>query len=75
MPQGAQDDVRPEHDPVAEEMDLLTLQEAGARLYDRIEQLRIEAVSLPPGSPDLDALDNQIRALQSAITRTRGRTP
>ncbi|MEU7816601.1 hypothetical protein [Pseudonocardia sp. NPDC049154] len=65
---------RPEHDPVAEDMDLLTHQEAAARFFDEIEELRAEEEKLvgADGGADrarLQAVQSRVVALESAIDR------
>jgi hypothetical protein len=49
-------DGRPGHDPVAEDMDILTHQEAAARLYDQVEDLRAEADRLTASGDNADQL-------------------
>jgi hypothetical protein len=65
-------DDRPGHDPVAEDMDLLTHQEAAARLYDELEELRSEAAQLDAsrGSAErLAAVRERIQLLESTLRR------
>ena len=64
---------RPEHDPVAEDMDLLTHQEAAARFYDEIEALRAEETGLTVAA-DADGarltfVRERIGDLEAAIQR------
>jgi hypothetical protein len=70
---------RPDHDPVAEDMDLLTHQEAAARFFDEIEGLRAEEAELVGANGDHDrlpALRRRIADLEAAIARiTARRTP
>lgn len=70
---------RPEHDPVAEDMDLLTHQEAAARFFDEIERLRAEEAWLltSSGADDrLGGLRQRIADLEEAIERVAAkRTP
>ena len=74
------DDDRPGHDPIAEEMDLLTGQEAAARLYDEITRLREEDAELrhsAAGSADssrLAAVRARLRDLEAAAARIRQRS-
>jgi hypothetical protein len=61
---------RPAHDPVAEDMDLLTHQEAAARFFDEIEELRGEEGRLAGTDPArLLAVKERIHELESAIDR------
>jgi uncharacterized small protein (DUF1192 family) len=69
---------RPDHDPVAEDMDLLTHQEAAARFFDEIEGLRAEEAKLIGANPGdrLTEVRGRIADLQAAIQRiTARRTP
>lgn len=69
-------DDRPAHDPIAEEMDLLTGQEAAARLYDEIAALRDEDADLRRSgdSPRLAAVQSRLRDLEAAAARIRQRS-
>jgi hypothetical protein len=67
---------RPGHDPVAEDMDLLTHQEAAARFFDEIEALRTEEAGLGAQGGDaerLAAVRSRIAVLHAAIERIRQR--
>jgi hypothetical protein len=71
----ATDDEAPQHDPLSEEMDLLTFQEADARLYreltrtkEIVEQLR----ALPqPDVEEIAAQEQRLDALCRVATRLR----
>lgn len=72
----SEDKLAPEHDPLAEEMDLITFQEADARLYrekvltaELIERLKEAA------EPDLDeiaAQEGRLAALGRVEARLKG---
>jgi hypothetical protein len=69
-------DVAPEHDPLAEEMDLITFQEADARLFrerarteELIEQLRSSAT---PDLEEIAAQEGRLAALGRVEARLRG---
>ncbi|MGZ8814545.1 MAG: CaiB/BaiF CoA transferase family protein [Mycobacterium sp.] len=70
------EDVAPEHDPLAEEMDLITFQEADARLFK--EQARTRALieqlkSLPdPDHAEITAQQGRLDALGRVEARLRG---
>ena len=69
---------RPAHDPVAEDMDLLTHQEAAARFFDEIEQLRATETGLVTANGTVHAaglvrVQARIRELESAIERILSR--
>ena len=69
---------RPQHDPVAEDMDLLTHQEAAARFHDEIEVLRRAEAELAGANPTADgnrlaAVRGRIQDLESAVDRIRSR--
>jgi len=68
-------DIVPEHDPLAEEMDLITFQEADARLYEEsarttalIEQLQR---STDPDLAEIAAQQDRLQALQRVANRLR----
>jgi cell division FtsZ-interacting protein ZapD len=69
------EDVAPEHDPLAEEMDLITFQEADARLYKElqhtqrlVEQLR---TTQPVDQEELGAQQTRLDALKRIAERLR----
>lgn len=67
---------RPEHDPVAEDMDVLTHQEAAARFFDEIELLRAEEarlVAISSAEHGLTGLRQRIADLEEAIQRVAAR--
>jgi hypothetical protein len=63
---------RPEHDPLAEDLDLLTVKEAAARLYDQliVTRERIAELERGPAEPGqlAEARDRE-RELRDAIER------
>jgi hypothetical protein len=68
-------EVVPEHDPLAEEMDLITFQEADARLYEEsarttalIEQLQR---STDPDLAEIAAQQDRLQALERVANRLR----
>jgi hypothetical protein len=63
---------RPEHDPVAEDMDIMTHQEAAARFYDAIEQLTAEGERMASSGADegeLREIRERIQNLEAAALR------
>lgn len=63
---------RPEHDPIADEQDLLTVLEAAARLHDELGETRTrlataESGGAPPGR--IEALRRRIEVLERGIER------
>lgn len=63
----------PEHDPLSEEMDLITFQEADARLYKELARTR-EIVATLGSAGDADELKAQrerLSALESVAGRLR----
>ncbi len=72
----ASENVAPEHDPLSEEMDLITFQEADARLYE--EQQRTKALierlqSMPgPDHGEIAAQQGRLEALGRVEARLRG---
>jgi len=75
MPMSAEDPA-PEHDPLAEEMDLITFQEADARLYREQARTRELIEMLKAGAePDHDeivAQEDRLAALGRVGSRLRG---
>jgi hypothetical protein len=68
--------IAPEHDPLSEEMDLITFQEADARLFkersrtkELIEQLR---ASESPDHAEIAAQESRLGALGRVEARLRG---
>jgi hypothetical protein len=62
----------PEHDPIADEQDLLTVKEAAARLHDQLGTVRAEvaeAESAGGPSGQLDALRHRISTLEIGMQR------
>jgi hypothetical protein len=72
----ATEDVAPEHDPLSEEMDLITFQEADARLYE--EKARTTAVigelqaSADPDQAEIAAQQSRLEALERVASRLHG---
>jgi hypothetical protein len=63
---------RPEHDPLAEDLDLLTVKEAAARLYDQLiaTRERIAELERGPAEPgQLEEARDHERELRDAIER------
>ena len=63
---------RPGHDPVAEDMDLLTHQEAAARLHDELDELRVRAASAGASEQEaevLAAVRDRIALVESTLRR------
>ena len=69
------DGTRPEHDPLAEDLDLLTSKEGVARLYDELVVTRKLAASLDGASDpsQLEEARTRVRNLEEAIERARKR--
>lgn len=72
----SEDKTAPEHDPLAEEMDLITFQEADARLY-REKVLTAELIEQLKGAaePDLEeiaAQEGRLAALGRVEARLKG---
>lgn len=70
------EDIAPEHDPLSEEMDLMTFQEADARLFterartrELIKQLRACA---SPDHAEIAAQEGRLEALGRVEARLRG---
>jgi hypothetical protein len=72
----AAEDVAPEHDPLTEEMDLVTFQEADARLYEekaRTRDLIDRLQSTPhPDHEEIAAQQARLDALSRVEARLRG---
>lgn len=70
------DSPAPEHDPLAEEMDLITFQEADARLYrEQVNARELIARLKGAAEPDLDeiaAQEGRLAALGRVEARLRG---
>lgn len=67
---------RPQHDQVAEDMDIMTHQEAAARFFDAIEQLQAERAQMISAGADEAALNEvgqRIRNLEAAARRVTHR--
>jgi hypothetical protein len=63
-------DARPEHDPIAEDLDLLTTKEATARLYDVLVETKKLIAELERGDVESERLtEARVRArnLEEAI--------
>lgn len=69
------EDVAPEHDPLAEEMDLITFQEADARLYKELKHTRRLVDELQATDPidheELEAQQTRLDALHRIAERLR----
>jgi hypothetical protein len=69
------EDVAPEHDPLSEEMDLITFQEADARLYE--EKARTKALidrlqsATHPDTGEIAAQRSRLEALSRVEARLR----
>ncbi len=67
-------DARPEHDPIAEDLDLLTAKEATARLYDVLVETRELIAELERADVEPERLaEARVRArnLEEAIEHAR----
>lgn len=70
------EDVAPEHDPLSEEMDLITFQEADARLFE--ERARTMALieklvsTADPDHAEITAQQARLDALERVVKRLRG---
>lgn len=67
----------PAHDPLADEMDLLTIQEAAARLHENLAEARADLDSAGPSSPRVEVLRRRVETLEEGVRRyavMRGRT-
>jgi hypothetical protein len=69
------EDVAPEHDPLAEEMDLITFQEADARLFKELKhtELLVQQIraARPVNQEELDAQQTRLDALRRIAERLR----
>ena len=72
-------DDRPEHDPLAEDLDLMTTKEAAARLYDALVLAREQVAELEragAGAEQMAGAKARTRDLEDAISRAgKGATP
>lgn len=62
----------PTHDPIADEQDLLTIQEAAARLHEQLAEARTllaDAVSSRASPADRDALRHRVDVLEAGVSR------
>ena len=71
---------RPTHDPLSEEMDLITWQEAAARLHDEslVLESGIRDLTAKPDAADqeeLEALTKRLEALRRVEQRLRSQRP
>jgi hypothetical protein len=70
------EDVAPEHDPLAEEMDLITFQEADARLYKELKHTELLVGQLRAADhidhEELEAQQTRLDALKRVAERLRG---
>ncbi|HLM06763.1 MAG TPA: hypothetical protein VK402_16410 [Blastococcus sp.] len=62
----------PAHDPLADEMDLLTLQEAAARLHENLVAARADLESAGVSSPRADVLRCRVETLEDGVRRYAG---
>lgn len=68
------DDAAPQHDPLSEEMDLITFQEADARLYEELAWTRQKIAGLRASNDDaaeLEAQQRRLTALEAVAQRLR----
>lgn len=68
------DDAAPQHDPLSEEMDLITFQEADARLYEELVRTRQKIDELRASNDtaaELEAQERRLAALESVARRLR----
>jgi hypothetical protein len=68
------DDAAPQHDPLSEEMDLITFQEADARLYEELARTRRIIADLRASNDnpaELEAQERRLSALESVGRRLR----
>jgi len=69
------EDVAPEHDPLAEEMDLITFQEADARLFKELNNTKLLIERLQVADPidhdELEAQQTRLGALKRVAERLR----
>jgi hypothetical protein len=70
------EDVAPEHDPLAEEMDLITFQEADARLFKELANTKRLVDQLRAADPvdheEIAAQQGRLDALKRVAERLRG---
>jgi hypothetical protein len=70
------EDAAPEHDPLAEEMDLITFQEADARLYKELARTKALVERLQATDPidhaEIAAQQGRLDALKRVADRLRG---
>jgi hypothetical protein len=70
------EDIAPKHDPLAEEMDLITFQEADARLFKELAHTRLLVEQLNAADPvdyeEIAAQQVRLDALQRIARRLRG---
>jgi len=70
------EDIAPKHDPLAEEMDLITFQEADARLFKELAHTRLLVEQLNAADPvdheEIAAQQVRLDALQRIAERLRG---
>lgn len=70
------EDVAPEHDPLAEEMDLITFQEADARLFKEVLNTKLLVERLKAADPvddaEIAAQQGRLEALTRVAERLRG---
>jgi hypothetical protein len=59
----------PAHDPLADEMDLLTIQEAAARLHDNLVAARADLESAGVSSTRADVLRRRVEMLEEGVRR------
>ena len=69
------EDVAPEHDPLAEEMDLITFQEADARLFKELAHAKLIVEQLKSANPldqeEIAAQQGRLDALTRVAERLR----
>jgi hypothetical protein len=69
------EDIAPKHDPLAEEMDLITFQEADARLFKELAHTRLLVEQLNAADPvdheEIAAQQVRLDALQRIAKRLR----
>lgn len=70
------EDIAPEHDPLAEEMDLITFQEADARLFKELAHTKTLVEQLKAADPvdndEIAAQQGRLDALKRVAERLRG---
>lgn len=68
------DDAVPQHDPLSEEMDLITFQEADARLYEELARTReiVDALQTSgDNAAELEAQERRVVALEAVARRLK----